>query len=234
MTERGRDALSRSGSALAISGSSLSFEADHLLLSIDEIGVPIPRRIRGEIRLYPLCIGHESYRIDPSGRHLWRPIAPSARVEVEMTAPSLRWYGHGYFDHNRGDAPLEDDFSDWTWTRLSMPKGSAIFYDTASRDGGSTALALRFDDNGEGYPFQPPPMLDMPTTKWRIQRKVRSENATGTAMRTLEDTPFYARSAVTTLLNGTSVSGIHESLSLDRFRLPVVQWMLPFRMPRRA
>jgi carotenoid 1,2-hydratase len=28
--------------------------------------------------------------------------------------------------------------------------------------------------------------------------------------------------------------GVHESLDLDRFRSPVVQAMLPFRMPRRT
>jgi carotenoid 1,2-hydratase len=27
---------------------------------------------------------------------------------------------------------------------------------------------------------------------------------------------------------------MHESLSLDRFVQPVIQFMLPFRMPRRA
>jgi carotenoid 1,2-hydratase len=32
---------------------------------------------------------------------------------------------------------------------------------------------------------------------------------------------------------GEDVHAVHESLSLDRFRSPVVQWMLPWRMPRR-
>ena len=45
---------------------------------------------------------------------------------------------------------------------------------------------------------------------------------------TLEDTPFYARSV---LVNGSDLT-MHESLSLDRFRSPWVQVMLPFRMPR--
>ena len=31
---------------------------------------------------------------------------------------------------------------------------------------------------------------------------------------------------------GESVDLVHESLSLDRFRMPIVQAMLPFRMPR--
>jgi carotenoid 1,2-hydratase len=32
---------------------------------------------------------------------------------------------------------------------------------------------------------------------------------------------------------GRSVTAVHESLSLERFRSPIVQHMLPYRMPRR-
>ena len=49
---------------------------------------------------------------------------------------------------------------------------------------------------------------------------------------TLEDTPFYARSTLAATLCGERTLGVHESLDLDRFNHPVVQWMLPFRMPR--
>jgi carotenoid 1,2-hydratase len=49
---------------------------------------------------------------------------------------------------------------------------------------------------------------------------------------TLQDTPFYARSVVSTEWYGTPATAMHESLSLDRFRTPWVQAMLPFRMPR--
>ena len=51
-------------------------------------------------------------------------------------------------------------------------------------------------------------------------------------VRTLEDAPFYARSVVSAKLLGEHVTLMHESLSLDRFRMPMVQAMLPFRMPR--
>jgi carotenoid 1,2-hydratase len=35
-----------------------------------------------------------------------------------------------------------------------------------------------------------------------------------------------------TRLLGQDATAMHESLSLDRFRSPIVQMMLPFRMPR--
>ncbi|MGJ0206867.1 hypothetical protein, partial [Streptococcus pyogenes] len=50
--------------------------------------------------------------------------------------------------------------------------------------------------------------------------------------KTWVDAPFYARSALSTRLFGEDVHAVHESLSLGRFRSPIVQGMLPFRMPR--
>lgn len=50
---------------------------------------------------------------------------------------------------------------------------------------------------------------------------------------TLEDTPFYTRNHIELTHEGERCEAYHESLSLDRFTHPVVQMMLPFRMPRR-
>jgi carotenoid 1,2-hydratase len=74
-------------------------------------------------------------------------------------------------------------------------------------------------------------VAELRQTRWRIGRSVRSEEAAH-LVRTLEDTPFYARSLVAAKLLGEHVMLMHESLSLDRFSMPVVQAMLPFRMPR--
>ncbi|MDC6169194.1 hypothetical protein PO768_17395, partial [Paucibacter sp. XJ19-41] len=49
---------------------------------------------------------------------------------------------------------------------------------------------------------------------------------------TLESGPFYSRSLLRDPLDGGLA--VHESLSLQRFRQPWVQALLPFRMPRRA
>ena len=64
-------------------------------------------------------------------------------------------------------------------------------------------------------------------------RGTRSDSGTHACLvRTLEDTPFYARSLVATTLMGERVVAMHESLSLDRVANPIVRLMLPFRMPR--
>jgi carotenoid 1,2-hydratase len=50
----------------------------------------------------------------------------------------------------------------------------------------------------------------------------------------LEDSPFYARTLLRVRTEEGEADAFHESLSLARFRNPVVQAMLPFRMPRRG
>jgi carotenoid 1,2-hydratase len=80
-------------------------------------------------------------------------------------------------------------------------------------------------------PFAAPAPYALPKTAWRLPRTTRSD-AAARVETTLEDTPFYARSVISTVLGGEPATGVHESLSLSRFTNPVVQMMLPFRMPR--
>jgi carotenoid 1,2-hydratase len=50
----------------------------------------------------------------------------------------------------------------------------------------------------------------------------------------LEDTPFYQRALLQFDYAGEPLLAFHETLSVPRLVSPVVQAMLPFRMPRRA
>jgi carotenoid 1,2-hydratase len=52
--------------------------------------------------------------------------------------------------------------------------------------------------------------------------------------RQLEDTPFYQRALLSLPMGGRTVPWFHETLSVPRLVHPVVQGMLPFRMPRRS
>jgi carotenoid 1,2-hydratase len=233
MTERDRHAVATTSTSYRLGHSEMRVEDGHLALTIDETCVPIPYALRGRIRLTSNWVGQQSYSIDTAGRHVWRPLMPAARIEVDFSDPKLSWSGHGYFDHNRGTAPLESDFARWTWTRLPLRNGDAIFYDTTLRGGENVTLALRYDRHGAVSAVEPPPQHVLPRTGWRIDRSVRSEVTNGISVRTLEDTPFYARSSVSTTIAGEHTTGMHESLSLERFASPWVQAMLPFRMPRR-
>ena len=193
---------------------------------------PWPSRIAGQVRVTPAALTRRSFTLDEAGRHRWSPIAPVSRVEVALTSPALRWSGPGYLDSNEGDAALEQDFVEWDWCRAPTRAGAAVLYNATRRSGGEQSLALAIAGDGEVSAFDPPPRVTLPATRWRVPRRTRAD-VQPVIRSTLEDTPFYARSVLQTRLLGEDVTAVHESLSLDRFRAPWVQAMLPFRIPRR-
>ncbi len=202
-----------------------------LTATINEIGMPLPRRVRGTVTVRPEIEPRCAFVLDRPGNHRWIPFAPRARIEVDLEEPALHWRGTGYLDGNAGDVPLERSFIDWTWSRADMSAGTAVLYDVYRRDGTAHSIAVRFMPDGSVDPFAPPPAARLAKTGWRIPRRTRT---TGDAriIRTLEDTPFYARSLVESEILGERVRSMHESLSLDRFDSRWVQMLLPFRMPR--
>jgi carotenoid 1,2-hydratase len=233
MTERRQKAVGRSQNEFVIGPSCVDWNGDALTFRIDEITNPFPSRLQGIVRVYPSALTHETFTLDAAGRHRWRPIAPCARVQVDFRQPATRWLGEGYFDINHGDAPLEQDFSGWQWSRASTRKGTAVCYDISARGSGDTSLALRFNRAGDVEHLEPLSGARLPPTAWRIARMARGDAQQPIIVkRTLEDAPFYARSLLSAGLFGETVDLMHESLSLDRFRMPIVQAMLPFRMPR--
>jgi carotenoid 1,2-hydratase len=232
MTERGRSALSRDSAHLQIGPSMMAWEGDTLVVTLDEVTVPWPSRLRGTVRLRPAAFTGQSFALDAQAHHHWHPLAPSAQVDVQLAG--LEWQGTGYLDSNDGSVPLEQDFNSWQWSRADLGADrSVVLYDTVPRAGEPRALALRFDANGAVEHLQPQPVSPLPRTGWRVARCTRSEG-TARVLQTLEDAPFYARSLVQATLCGQAVTAVHESLSLERFVQPVVQCMLPFRMPRRG
>ncbi|GAC1620503.1 MAG: carotenoid 1,2-hydratase [Nevskia sp.] len=233
MTERGRERVQRDSSGLAIGPSTLHWDGNALAIEIDERTAPLPSRIRGTVRVHPCAITDYVGLLDESGQHCWRPIAPCSRVEVRLSSPALRWTGEGYLDSNFGAAPIEDAIAQWHWSRAKLREGTAVIYEVKPRAGAETALALRFDRRGQVEAFDPPPRTVLPGSAWRIARATRAEAGDAALVRTLEDTPFYARSVIAARLFAQKASAVHESLDLDRFRQPIVQAMLPFRMPRR-
>jgi carotenoid 1,2-hydratase len=231
MTERGRIAIQRQASFLAIGPSSLAWDGNALTIDVNETTVPFPRRITGRVRVSPRALTHIAYPLEARDQHRWWPIAPCACVEVELSRPALRWIGDGYLDSNFGTSPLERSFVRWDWSRAATRRGATVLYDIACRDGRERVLALQFDESGRAEEFAAPKRRALPPSGWRLARHTRSEGAAH-VIRTLENAPFYARSLIATRLRGEGVTAMHESLSLDRFDNPVVQLMLPFRMPR--
>ncbi len=239
MTERGTRQVQRERSSFTVGPSSLRWHGDALHIEIDERGAPLPRAVRGSVRLHPRALTLFSAALDAKGRHRWSPIAPCAQVEVELDAPALRWSGHAYFDSNEGDEPIERGFTRWDWLRTAQADGSsAVIYDVQSnnnRSGPSRLIAQRFAADGSTSAFEAAARQRLtPSPVWRIARQVRA-GAPARVLRTLEDTPFYARSLIDMALpGGERVNAIHETLDVQRLCSPLVQALLPFRMPRRG
>ena len=232
MTERRRHSLRAEADSLAIGPSRLAVDARGLAAEIAEWSNPLPRRVRGTVRLVPHALEPTTYKLDAAGRHRWQPLAPCARIRVAFTAPELAWEGNAYLDRNDGDEPIAHAFRRWHWSRAATRQGAAILYHAERRDGGQTSLALGFAAGGGATAFTPPPAAALPATRWRLARETHSDGG-ARLIRNLEDTPFYARARIAASLGGEQVEAVHETLDCDRLVHPAVQFMLPFRMPRR-
>lgn len=233
MTERARRHMRRSAHEFTVGPSALRWDGSTLTLELDEIGAPIPQRVRGRVRVHPAGLSRFVTPLDDGGRHRWGPIAPVARVEAEFDAPEVRWQGHAYFDSNEGDEPIDRPFVEWDWARAELRDGrTAVVYDVRQKDRPDRLLALRFARDGSVDAFEPPPRQPLSRTGWRLNPSMRSE-APARRLQVLEDTPFYARAVLDARLAGEPVVAMHETLDLRRLTMPIVQAMLPWRMPRR-
>ncbi len=235
MTERGRGALARSADQLVIGGSALAWDDAGLTLDIDEMTALTRERVRGRLRLVPEAVATEAFALDPAGRHLWRPIATRARIEARFSRPALAWDGEAYIDSNWGAEPLERGFRSWHWSRAHLRRNTAVLYEGVRADGSPFALALRVGPDGRAQDMALPVAWRLPSTMlWRMPRRTRVDAGHAAwIQRTWEDTPFYSRSAMLTRLWGERAPAVHESLSMTRFASRAVQFMLPYRMPRR-
>jgi len=232
MTEHGRQNVARASDLFAVGPSAMRWDGQCLTIDLAERCAVLPFRVKGRIRIWPELMADQGFALDPAGRHHWRAIAPRARVEVVLDDPAVSWRGHGYWDSNEGSESLEAGFADWQWSRAHLGPDVAVLYEGVRRDGSRFSSALRFDRNGAVQEMELPSAARLLPSKWLIGRATRSDTGTARVRTTWLDAPFYARSLIETQLFGQRVTAVHESLSLDRFKSPVVQWMLPYRMPR--
>ncbi len=235
MTERSRASVQRSEREFVVGPSAMQWDGQSLRLELDEVGMPLPRRVRGRVRVWPQALSPFSTTLDAGGRHRWGPIAPCARIEVDLELPALRWQGQAYLDSNEGDEPIDRPFRSWDWSRAPLRDGStAVIYDVRSKHGADRVIAERFRPDGSHEPFDAPPRQTLRKSGWRIARTMRNETGAEPAVveQTLEDTPFYARSVVQSTLLGERVQSVHETLDVPRVVARSTRLMLPWRMPR--
>jgi carotenoid 1,2-hydratase len=237
MTERGRSAVERDASNLVIGPSAVQWDGEALTIDIHEgdsrLFVPWQRPVRGRVRVYPEALNRVAFALDANENHIWHCLAPRARIEVEMDSPGISWRGKAYLDHNRGAEPLEKGFNTWHWSRAHLSEGALVCYEGERGDGSLFASALRFGSDAVPEPVDLPPIAQLPRSKWGVRRRTRSDIGVAEVRRTWEDTPFYARSELASRFAGEEVVTVQESLDMRRFSSQLVQFMLPYRMPRK-
>jgi carotenoid 1,2-hydratase len=232
MTERSQASVARGLDFFSVGPSQLRWHGDRLSIRVDERNLPWPSAVRGEITVHAASLSRFVAPLDNAGQHLWGPISPSARVEVNMLHPRLRWQGHGYLDSNEGAEPIDRPFRTWDWSRASLANGeAAVIYDVRQKHFNDRVLAMRFNRHGEAEPFEAPGRVRLRRSLWGIERNMRSAGPAEVEA-TYEDTPFYARSVVRSQLMGENTVSMHESLNVARLIAPSTQLMLPFKMPR--
>ncbi|WP_379551931.1 hypothetical protein [Qipengyuania sp. DGS5-3] len=238
MTERGEAETSQGRDTLQIGPSAMRWDKDRLIIDIEErdirLGIPWRRRVKGQIVLSPEVLNERAFKLDPAGRHMWHTIAPRARIEVKMERPNVSWSGSAYLDGNHGSEPIEAGFRDWHWSRAHAGKDVAVIYEGNRRDGSHFASLLRFDHTGTPREEELPLVAPLPPTLWAMKRQTRADRGHASVVKTWEDSPFYARSALSMRIFGKPVVAVQESISLDRLINPIVQFMLPYKMPREA
>ena len=236
MTERGAGQTHRTSDTLAIGPSAMRWERDRLIIDIEErdirLGIPWRRRVAGKIVVEPEMANHRGFKLDPEGQHVWQAIAPRARISVRMDQPELAWRGSAYLDSNHGREPLEAGFRHWHWSRAHLGREGAVIYEGVRRDRSGFASALRFDASGTPCEEELPQVAPLNRSYWGMARQTRSDNGLAYIRKGWEDSPFYARAALSTRLFGENVTAVQETLALDRLKQPVVQFMLPYKMPR--
>ncbi|BDI32858.1 hydroxyneurosporene dehydrogenase [Capsulimonas corticalis] len=88
-----------------------------------------------------------------SAEHIWRPSAPTCRVEARIALSSAMNYdreqiafqGSGYHDHNRGALPFSAAIRDWYWARIALPKErTLVIYQTRLASGAWKSDILLF------------------------------------------------------------------------------------------
>jgi carotenoid 1,2-hydratase len=154
LAERERGTVERTADRFRVGPSAIHWDGRTLVIDIDEIGVPLPRRLRGRVTIAADAARDRTFALDANGDHRWHPIAPASRVDVQFSHPSLAWKGTAYLDSNSGDCALENTFRGWDWCRAPLPDGAAaLVYDTIERDGTTQGVALHVAADGNTTTF---------------------------------------------------------------------------------
>jgi carotenoid 1,2-hydratase len=238
LEERAIPSCDRAPDGIQIGRSSLRWVGDRLQADLDErttpLGHPFRRAIKGRVTFVPEALTGRELVIDRDERHLWWPVSPVGRIEVDLPSLGLRFRGHGYHDANAGETSLADGFEHWSWSRARTSQGAALTYDAIDRSGTKTSHAFRVRaGSGNIEPIESTGLVARARSAWGLPRGVRVDaGASVHTIRTLEDGPFYDRELIETRVDGEPVTAMYEALSGRRLRAGWVRFLTGYRMAK--
>ena len=150
-----------------------------LTIRVDEIAAPLPKRYPRRDRCRSRWRSmRQEFTLETKGSHVWRPIAPVARVSLDLDAPEPALERPRLFRHQRRRRAARTE---------PLPSGHGRAPTSATTPQSSTtpngaakaplSLALRFDARrAASRTLDPPPVAPLPPTNWRVQRRTRAED----------------------------------------------------------
>jgi carotenoid 1,2-hydratase len=225
-------------SGLRVGDSTLRKQGDRYSLLLADSEPRAPRkRVQGQVSFVSAgssaMAQQQPYVLDAHGRHRWAPVAPRCRVEVDLSAPNLRFSGTGYHDLNYGTEPLGSAFERWHWARAHAAQRSRIRYDRVLTDGSRHVLELQEADglvcHSQWRETRPMPLQLGAWAMWEPSEPCVDSRTPIASRARVESSPFYLRYAGRT---SDGEPAVGECLDLQRFAQPIMQRMLPFRARR--
>ncbi|HJL14986.1 MAG TPA: carotenoid 1,2-hydratase [Sandaracinaceae bacterium LLY-WYZ-13_1] len=235
--ERAIEPALREPSRLRIGRSAVGWEEGRLVFALDERTTPAPRYnpfrrpVRGRVVVHPEHFTGLELAIDAHGEHRWFPMAPLARIEVELSEPAVRFTGHGYLDANLGAVALDRAFETWSWSRARVGDEAYLTYDVRCADGARRTHAFGVSARRGTEPLERTWRAPLERSFWRIPRDARVDaGEPARIVRSLEDGPFYTRALISTRLAGRPVVAVHETLAAHRLRRRWVRFCTSYKM----
>ena len=237
MTERGQSDTVQHRDALQIGPSSMRWDNDRLIIEIEErdirLGIPWRRRVAGQIVLTPEVLNDHSFKLDADGQHHWHTIAPRARIDVRMERARRDVVRQRLSRRQSRQRTDRGRFRDWHWSRAHAGEDVAVIYEGNRRDGSHFGSALRFDKTG--HPARGGTAAGRAPARDIVGHEASDPGGPRPCIG-YQDLGGFRRSMPDSTLDmrifGKKVTAMQESISLDRLVNPVIQFMLPYKMPR--
>lgn len=136
-------------------------------------------------------------------KHCWNLVQPHSDVKGYITISGyseqeIKFTGVGYHDHNTGNEPMHESFSEWYWGRLHYTGGTLVYY-LMNENNVMKSKGWLFDDSGNVQLIDGITTDDTGLNKFGLHSARKIEKNSGDIQfliqknEVIDDGPFYQR-----------------------------------------